>query len=190
MAKSGHQSVSELVGEVRMFGTVGGSHMYCVVHVVLTLNLFSIKKIGEQGIRTTFTRNEASITKANNSQICTATREAKRFELCVKMSAPSDSALAVDSKTRMILWHRRYGHIDGIGLAKQDQFNMVDGLEVGKNLEAEENCKSCMKSKQVKLPFSDTTTSEVESSVGVDSHRRFWSIQATWNGEENFRNLH
>lgn len=120
------------------------------------MNLFSVKKIGERGMRTTFTRDEAFITKTDGSRVCTATRRTKLFELDVELIPPSESALATDSKTQRILWHRRYGHIGNSGLAKLVRCNMVDGLDIEKNLESSEICESCMKAKQVKLPFSDT----------------------------------
>lgn len=52
IAKSGKQSVSANAGKVKMLATVDGEQLWCVVYDILyvpglTLNLFSVKKIGE-----------------------------------------------------------------------------------------------------------------------------------------------
>ncbi|PKA47383.1 Retrovirus-related Pol polyprotein from transposon TNT 1-94 [Apostasia shenzhenica] len=132
--------------------TENGKQLMCNVLLVpsLSANLLSVGQLLEHGYKLNFHINSCEIFDKSNSFIANVRMTSKRsFPLELKCS--SANAFQVESETVTGLWHRRFGHLNVLGLKMLKDKNLVEGLP---EIEVEQRiCEPCVFGKHARNPF-------------------------------------
>ncbi|PKA66740.1 Retrovirus-related Pol polyprotein from transposon TNT 1-94 [Apostasia shenzhenica] len=116
----------------------------------LSANLLSVGQLLEHGYKLNFHINNCEIFDKSNSFVANVRMTSKRsFPLELKCS----SANAFQAKSEIVigLWHRRFGHLNVLGLKMLKDKNLVEGLP---EIKVEQRiCEPCVFGKHARNPF-------------------------------------
>lgn len=118
----------------------------------LKFNLLSVSKLEEKGFAVMFSNGKATISRKNKVYL-EAVRDEKLFVINVPFLKEQSEAHSVVSHTSdLMLWHRRYGHLNQAMLVSLSNKHIVNGLPTWKNKDLG-FCEPCIKGKMSKLPY-------------------------------------
>ena len=146
----------EVVGDVKLAAS-SSSFQSITLHDVLyvpaaSANLLSVSHATKQGAQVQFTQDECRI-HLGSTTVLTAQRSNGLY--CFKDTSQRHMFLTATEEDPE-LWHRRFGHLGYLNLAKMQQLNMVSGIAVQAEDFKRANdkvCEPCIMAKQTRTPF-------------------------------------
>lgn len=162
VAKSGETITAVRAGNIKGYVNVEGTIQTCTLKNVLYVpklryNLFSVRRLEQFGLRTTF-ENKKAVIQSGNKIVAIAKRTNTLYELEIFIDSDNTQesiAKMTSVQTTTDLWHKRFGHIGVNDLMKIITKNMVIGLD-GNIKISNYQCETCLYGKMTKLPHNNS----------------------------------
>ena len=119
----------------------------------LRTNLMSVAKITDNGNEVIFKKEKAYVLNSEKDVIAVADRQGDLY--FVKETRESASVADPKSKSKLMEWHERLGHVNETSLRSMANENLVLGMKLPKNQEMG-ICEICIKGKQAQTPFKNS----------------------------------
>ncbi|CAI5997310.1 unnamed protein product [Closterium sp. NIES-65] len=132
-------------------------------------NIISVRKLKDEGLTTHFPLHAPPQVFRGSTVLAVAHEHMKPFFVSLSpasssqpatvstASAPPPLVPASCSAASSLLWHRRFGHLNGQSLQQLHSKQMVSGISLNGSLPS--TCISCLRGKQTRQPFPDSTSS-------------------------------
>jgi hypothetical protein len=152
---------AEHVGKVRFWtsGDGGVKNSITLNDVLYTpaasTNLLSVRRLAQLGGRAEFSGRHCYLKGADGETIGTATLDDGMYKLPAYTVEGTEVAnLTQDQADQtLLLWHRRFGHLNFDSIKRLSSEEMVRGLDLTQRMDAKYTCGVCATSKSHRLPF-------------------------------------
>src|SRR6478735_1265596 len=139
----------------------------------LKQNLISVSKLTDMGCTVTFNQNECFATKKEKI-LLSGKRKFNFWELDSNNCSflVGNPTTEVSSKSDLLTWHRRLGHLNPKSVLELEKKNLVKGISIiGEKADLE--CETCLLSKQTRTPFPKNIANRA-SRCGELIHSDIW----------------
>uniref|UniRef100_A0A8D8G2M5 Copia protein n=2 Tax=Culex pipiens TaxID=7175 RepID=A0A8D8G2M5_CULPI len=158
-AKSGVTLSVFHCGSVVAFAAVDGASVRINIEKVLfipdlSVNLLSLRKMGESGLKVVFYNGTVIVENAGQT-VAVGKQSGKLYCMDFDLKPQrSDRAMVTGQVEQQVgLWHLRYGHLGNDNLLKLAKKNLVSGMQIDDAGHERLLCEACISGKLTRLPF-------------------------------------